>query len=70
MRYVLLAGLPCLATVGKEAPSLSEMKCQGLVGGYLGVGVEGILTFSEKKGWEDDRRIVGEGNQERAVNKM
>jgi hypothetical protein len=31
--YILLASLPCLASVGEEVPSLTYLKCQG--GGIL-----------------------------------
>jgi hypothetical protein len=29
MGYVLLAGLPCLASVGEDVPSLADLMCQG-----------------------------------------
>ena len=35
MGYVLLAGLSCLASVGEEAPSFTDLIVSGL-GGYLG----------------------------------
>ena len=28
--YVLLAGLPCLASVGEDVPSLKDLMCQGV----------------------------------------
>jgi len=40
--YALLAGLPCLASVGEEEPSLAETLSAG-VGGY------GVSTHSEEK---------------------
>jgi hypothetical protein len=28
VRYVLLAGMPCLVSVGEDAPSLADLMCQ------------------------------------------
>ena len=28
MGYVLLAGMPCLVSVGEDAPSLADLMCQ------------------------------------------
>lgn len=55
MGFVLLAGMPFLASVGEEAPSLS-----GVVVG----------THSEEKGRVDRGRIVGGGDQEGALSGM
>jgi hypothetical protein len=47
MGYVLLAGLPCLASVGEDVPSLRDLVCQGKVipslekNGKAGGGVGG-----------------------------
>ena len=43
--YVLLAGLPCLASVGEEAPSLAKTRCA-----TLGEYTRGLFpTCSEEK---------------------
>lgn len=56
MGYVLLAGLPCLASVGEELHSLTET-CNAKVWGG-GVPREG-LTWSEEKRKGDVGRTLG-----------
>lgn len=51
MGYVHLAGLPCLPSVGEDAPRLTDLMCQD--GGYWGAG--GLP--SQEKG--EGGRIVG-----------
>jgi hypothetical protein len=53
--YVLLPGLPCLASVKEDAPSLTETWCARL-GRY-----PGAPTCSEEKGSGQGGRIVGGG---------
>ena len=48
MGYVLLAGLPCLASVGEELHSLTET-CNAKVGDG-GVPREGPMVRGEEKG--------------------
>ena len=52
MRYVLLAGIPCLASVGDYAPSLTER-----VGGIP----SGIPSCSEEKEREDGGDMTSRG---------
>ena len=57
MEYVLLAGLPCLASVGEEVFSLTETCC---------ARIWGILReppVAQRWG-RDGERIVGVGDQE------
>ena len=57
--YVLVTGLPCLASVGEDASSLACLMCQG--GRILRVSP----THSEEKGtgygWKDWREWLGGG---------
>lgn len=62
MGYVLLVGLPCLASVREDMPNLGEC---ARVGKYPG----GVPTHS-KKGGEWGGRIVGRSDQEGAVSRL
>ena len=64
MGYVLLARLPCLVSVGKEAPSLSDT-LSARVGAYP--RVPHLVRGEEEEGWG---RIVGRCDQEGAVSEM
>lgn len=57
MGYVLLAGLPCLDSVGEDAPSLAET-WSAKVGGYSGGPIH-----SEEKGKGTGGKIVGGDDQ-------
>lgn len=57
MAYILLAGLPYLASVG-EVPSLKET---WRVGGGEGVYPGGTSSAQRRKGQKDEGRIVGGG---------
>ena len=52
MGYDLLAGMPCLASVGES--SLLDLKCQATPGGQ---------PTQRRRGEEDGRRIVGGTDQ-------
>ena len=52
--YVLLAGLPCLASMGEDEPGPADLMCQD--GGV--VVLKGAPTCSEEKG----RRNGGKGH--------
>lgn len=54
MAYVPLAGLPCLASVGKDDPSLIGLTCQG------------EKETQRKSGEGVKGRVVGRGHWERS----
>ena len=56
--YVLLAGLPCPASVGKDVPSSIETRC-ARVGGY-----QGVPYMLREEGEEVGGRIMGGDHQE------
>jgi hypothetical protein len=60
---IFLVGLPCLASVGEDVPTPTEVRC-ARVKGY-----SGGLPLSENKGCADVGRIV-EGVVARGVSKQ
>ena len=58
MEYVLLAGLPCLSTMGEEAHSITK-SLRARVWLYRGKDIP-----SEKKGMWDEGKIVRGGDNE------
>lgn len=60
MGYVILSGLPCLASIGEEVSSLADLKCQG--GGKY-PGEPHPLQGEGEGSWGKDcvKRVTGRG---------
>jgi hypothetical protein len=65
MGYALPDGLPCLASVEEDAPSLTDLMSQGVCVG----GIPKEVPTGSEKGWREGRRVVGETASRCKVNK-